>query len=182
MILLHASCFVMSFGACNIGKCCFVFGLWFFAVYTIAVVDSSLCFHSGVACFHCSVTVVFYLARSFKFSQPVWSAGRRTSHLGGMKGCTFNTLQMNRFICDVAQTIRACFTWRWVLRISHFVPHFKAFLKTVLTLVCLRANSHGLLTYLRLPGRTRWPHTVPRTLPPFLFRDNILSALLRDNF
>lgn len=30
MIVLHASGFVMSFGACNIGKFCFVFGLWFF--------------------------------------------------------------------------------------------------------------------------------------------------------
>lgn len=53
MIVLHASGFVMSFGACNIGKFCFVFGLWFFAVYTIAVVDMSLSFHSGVACFRC---------------------------------------------------------------------------------------------------------------------------------
>lgn len=26
-VLLHASCFVMSFGACNTGKSCFVFGL-----------------------------------------------------------------------------------------------------------------------------------------------------------
>lgn len=65
MILLHASCFVMSFGACNIGKFCFVFGLWFFAVYTIAVVDMSLSFTVGLLVF-----VVFYLARSFEFNQP----------------------------------------------------------------------------------------------------------------
>lgn len=45
--------------------------VWFVFFYTIAVVDISLSFHSEVACFHCSVMVVFYLVRSFKFNQPM---------------------------------------------------------------------------------------------------------------
>lgn len=72
MILLHASCFVMSFGACNIGKFCFVFGLWLFAVYTIAVVDMRACpFTVGLLVSIVVLWLCFYLARLFKFNQPV---------------------------------------------------------------------------------------------------------------
>lgn len=63
-----------------IGKFCFVFGLWILQLTAITAADKSCAFTVGGACFHCSVMVAFYMARSLQLNQSAQGAGRNASH------------------------------------------------------------------------------------------------------